>query len=340
MYLLFKTLKMTAQVSKFLIISDAEPDDLLALQVLLNWCNKHFVSKENIFILSTLRNSAESASVLSKISGQFYSDLHVHIGTSGLKPPFKDPSGKLITSSINVSHDKDSTKEQLVGFVNSGTSKTSIILLAPAIDLSIDVLGRLDSNQIHGIWNWGGPNFNISKMDQEIPVDDKNNSFNWRVDANSMAKLLHWSQTHQLPVYVGTPTIYQESIGYIGENKVILGIHEDDPRCKSICEKIHTCPHLEYIKIWMHQWNDDIPQAIKERVNIRPGIVQFTPADPIAMCMLLYPEIIKSTKSIGFSINSHDKIICTREEKSSLVFVNDIDYVAFLSKLERNLRFL
>jgi hypothetical protein len=76
------------KMEKIVVISDGEPDDLIAIRMLLLELVKRRVQPENIFILSTLRNAAESAAILNEIIQPIYPTLFAHVGTSGLKKPF------------------------------------------------------------------------------------------------------------------------------------------------------------------------------------------------------------------------------------------------------------
>jgi hypothetical protein len=77
-------------------VSDAEPDDLIALWLLLGECRRRGTPAESVFVMSTLRDAADSAAVLDKIVREFYPAVRTRVGTSGFKPPFQDASGRLI----------------------------------------------------------------------------------------------------------------------------------------------------------------------------------------------------------------------------------------------------
>ena len=439
-YMAAATAKSTAMTkrNRIAVISDAEPDDLVAIWMLLQDCKKRGVPAESIFVMSTLRDAMDSASVLDKIVHAFYPTVRVRVGTSGFKPPFKDVSGRLITrhyrgkekhrSSVSQSSDVSpasqssdvspastfttaaaATEPASMGTNSSTTTslataapaaastitttttdttilssgsidlltfimnsakgeKTDLLLLAPAIDLPFVILSQIPAARIGGIWSWGGPNLQPTVLAQlatmdvhgmlpsvgvavSVDIDDKSNSFNWRVESASTANFLEWAQRHSVPVCIVTPTIYQTSMT-LNEAGIILGVHEDDKQCHKAVTALKTSRvlGLELIRIWIDQWNKDVPELVKKRCGIRDGALQFTPADPLAVAVYLDPTLAKATtafctsfaavhvldnlKSDGTSDDLDTLTLPKRVPRPRSVFVTEVDFNAFLTALE------
>jgi hypothetical protein len=106
-----------------LIISDAEPDDLIALQMLLFYLKRQNVDEKEIFILSTLRNAAQSAVILDQVITKHYPDLRAAAGTSDVKPPFDFPKPPF------------GLRELSIILKSSPWRNIIVLILAPALDM-------------------------------------------------------------------------------------------------------------------------------------------------------------------------------------------------------------
>src|SRR5665648_259886 len=244
------------------VITDGEPDDLLALMLLFH--NVKYDAKD-LFVLASLRNADDTASVVQKVVDHYFPNLHVHVGKSGLKEPFIDRSGKIIDPDFKDQNPRDCV-HSLLEFINFDHDKTDVILLAPALDFSPFVLEQLDPRRLGQMWSWGGPFLSVNdevlrvKIDLPctLPMNHPSHSFNWRVETKSISNLLLWCQVHKINHYVSTPTIYKTCIPPVPVKiddtvqSLILHIHEADPKCASIVKKLKESKSslLNVVRTW------------------------------------------------------------------------------------------
>jgi hypothetical protein len=354
-------------MERVVVVSDAEPDDLIALRLLLLTLRARKVLASQILVLATLRNARESAHVLDKIIAPLYPELRALVGTSNSKKPFTDASGLLICAtprSHETEPDAADTKETRTGieemcaFVASAKPKSvDVLVLAPAIDLNRDILKRLPAENVRGIWAWGGmsqsPRHNATEPAPFVPapldrvpverlpptsissdyrtephvfavdasaiapldvsdkkefvcaerqeekraapaaavrqiafsdVSDKSASFNWRSAPVETVELLQWSQEHHVPFTIATPCVYQTTSAWAN----FVGVTEENN--PAFAKLLREKPDLKLIATWIKQWNEICPDAVKVRCNLRPGSLQFTPADPVAVAVYLWPD--------------------------------------------------
>jgi hypothetical protein len=416
------TEKKKERMERVVIISDAEPDDLIALRMLLLNLHARKVPASCILVLATLRNARESANVLDKVIVLVYPELRSLVGTSNSKKAFTDTSGLLICVTLprrepEIAETKEAKNgvDVMCDFVASANPRSvDMLVLAPPIDLNKDILARLSSGNIRGIWAWGGlpsaelPSSSLieidkksgSKLDQDmlaipmsgsvlpesnatsvLPVSrstfgpterkaverkttqfqrqiyasdvcDKLASFNWRSAPAETAELLKWSQRHRVPYTIATPAVYRTTSAWAN----FVGVTEDNN--PTFVKLLREKPELALIRIWIQQWNEICPEAVKLRCKILPGSLQFTPADPVAVAVYLWPEsIIAAQELVHFADveNTRDSIreapSSFREDSSSfreapacdydttllgdatITFVNAINYEFFVEKL-------
>jgi hypothetical protein len=351
--------------AKVVVISDAEPDDLISIRMFLKEFVKRKVAAENIFILSTLRNSLESAQVLDKIIKPIYPTLFSHVGSSSTKKPFVDKSGLLITSPEKEDEKKSEENSQqsngvdkMIKFINEAKDKfVDILLLAPAIDLSDYTTSRISPEKIRGIWSWGG--LTLVKTEEEKDekstslsqeskqttssssqltrspqaVDSKQASFNWRTSPQETIHLLNWAQKNKISYTICTPAIYQTTSAWSN----FSGVTEEN--CPVFTKKLKEDKELFLVATWIKQWNEICPEAVKKRCNIGPESLQFTPADPCCIATYLWPSEMIGASGCEKIILDDNQLVkrLTKEDEltttSTISFINEINYKFFIDRL-------
>ena len=293
---------------KILIITDLEPDDRKALDVLVS----KFTANEILFIGSTVMHAARKKALILKILNQLgLNTIPVYQGSGG-KELFNEKLNSIKAASTYTREGRGILPDEELEAVcklptssselytkllevlkNANKSSIEIALLAPPTDLvkvlSYDYELRKKIKKIYVMGGWNEL--------QEKGSICRRTTYNWDMDPAASAKLMQMSD---IPMMLfSTHAISRHFTGSINSSNskhLIQQIKQSDLKSLPDAEKA------------MMSWNQHVMETIP---RLRPVIEphkdhQFTPADPIVAVSMITENFVERSTKVRININLNE----------------------------------
>lgn len=333
----------TQQKNKFIIITDLEPDDRIALHVIA----ARIPQDQILFFGSMIKNANRKQELVRKLLDQLgFTDVPLYQGTGGPAESYYDivssraareysQEGEhlLPVTELELLQHASYSSPDLQNHIEAALEKYSnvqFVLLAPPTDL-VAVLKknpRLKKNikHIHIMGGWA-----------EVQEDGKQvlrTTYNWNMDPVASAKLVLMKD---IPM-----TLYSSHT----IKKWFDGGSCNIDNCKAVIER------MEQLKPEMPSLNDQIIAAtswdehvIAKIPALKPVIEpykgkQFTPADPLVVVGIVNPAFIVTREAIDIRMDIDDfnkdkgfRVYVTPDATSKIDLVQAVDVELFKKEL-------
>lgn len=329
---------------KFIIITDLEPDDKIALHIIAAKIPHEQILFVGVTIMDTYKKKLLTRRLLDQLG---LIDIPVYQGTGGTSTSYYDIESSKAAREYN--HDEDIqfqlndiissdyySGEELQNNIEKSLSShnnINIILLAPPTDLMI-ILSRDPSlsKNINSIYVMGGWN---------QCEDNLRSTYNWNMDPISTYKLL---DIKDIPIILYSSHIIK---------RLFLGgsINTDTyPKIFKLINKYkQNLPSLVDLESSMLSWNSHVIKTIPSLINIigKYNGKQFTPADPLVVIGIINNNLIKETKNVRIKIDIDDidkskgfRIFIEQDHTSNISLITDMNVSIFENEIIDTLKIL
>lgn len=347
------SLDSQAYRKNLIVITDLEPDDRIALNLLAARFGERLK-----FVGTTVMNAWRKKVLAEQYLKQLgLTGIKVYVGTGGRSTDYPDiASSRAAREYENEGHTilSDQQKEQLSGdklprgarylqerleavLKNSAESKfkMEIILLAPPTDL-VAVLAK-DPNlksgigHIHIMGGW------VEAPTATAGVTEKRTTYNWNMDPKASAQLMAMAD---IPMTLYSSHIIKPSFS---GGSISPASH---PEIIRIIESSRAPSLLTFRTAgasWDHHLIEKIP-PLQKVIGENAGR-QFTPADPLVVVGMLNPKITTSSAPVNIEIDLKNvdqargyKVNVNENPQSKIQLVTAIDSSLFASELLEGLK--
>jgi len=327
------------QAKKYIIITDLEPDDRIALHVLA----ARIPHNEILFVGTTIKNAARKKALTRKLLDQLrLATIPVYQGSGGTAEMYYDIAssraareyehegkGILAEDELKVMSAMSYSSNELQQHIKSALETydaIECIVLAPPTDL-VAVLEKnpllkksIQHVYIMGGWSEQNENGNIVLR----------TTYNWNMDPQASTQLLDMKD---IPMTVYSSHTIKK---YFGGGSCNC---DTCPRIINILEQYKDqLPSLIDQQIAAYSWDQHIIQkipALKEVIEAYSG-KQFTPADPLVVIGVINNNLIQKKIPVDLCIDLNDldvakgfRIQVTHNLSSNIQLVDSIDIEIF-----------
>ena len=336
--------------NKFIVITDLEPDDRIALHILAARIPKN----EVLFVGATIKNAARKKELVRKLLDQLqWKDIPVYQGSGGAPESYHDivssraareyaQEGEHLLPEVKLEQLKHAnySSQKLQDHIEIALKNNhdlQFILLAPPTDL-VAVLEKNPALKKHikHIYIMGGWS--------ELQEDGKTvlrTTYNWNMDPEASAKLL---EMNDIPMTLYSSHTIKDSFD---------GGSCNIDNCRVVIERMSALqsqlPSLQDQEIAALSWDEHIMAKIpvlKDVIEPYKG-KQFTPADPLVIVGIINPKLIVSVEAIDIHIDVNDldkakgfRLFVTPNAQSKIQLVQAIDVDIFKKETIRSLEML
>lgn len=330
--------------NKFIVITDLEPDDRIALHVLAARIPKD----EILFVGATIKNSALKRELIQRLLNQLgLSDVTVYQGSGGAAASYRDiassraareytKEGENILPAEELSrlrqapYASTALQEQIEAALKKNTD-VQFIMLAPPTDL-VAVLDKNPSLKKHikHIYIMGG-----WTESQEHGKTVLRTTYNWNMDPEASAKLMEMSD---IPM-----TLYSSH----SIKQFFSGGSLNVKNCPEVIEQMKNlkskAPSLRDQATAALCWDEHVMEKIPALKNVIEPYKgeQFTPADPLIVIEIANPRLATETEAIDVNIDLNDldqargfRVYVTPNARSKIRLVKAIDTDLFKKELK------
>lgn len=297
--------------NKFIIITDLEPDDRIALHLMKG----HLATSrdELLFVGTTVKNAARKKALTRKLLDQLgLNTIPVYQGSGGTAESYYDIASSraareysqegeniLPEAELNRLHSADYSSQELQEHIETALENNhdvQFIMLAPPSDL-VAVLEKnpaLKRNikHIHIMGGWSEA--------QEQGQNVLRTTYNWNMDPRASAQLM---SMNDIPM-----TLYSSH----SIKEFFNGGSCNIDNCKSVIQRMSTMksylPSLEDQEIAALSWDEHIMAKLpllKDLIAPYKG-KQFTPADPLVIGGIINHNLIRETEAVDIRIDLND----------------------------------
>ena len=314
------------KMPRYIIITDLEPDDQMALII----ASVLIPANEIYFIGATVLHSGQKKILAENVLQELDYKVPVIQGAGGKPNDYEDivssRAAREYCHGINTTlhHTSDDLKDA-IKMTLSKNENVEFVLLAEPTDLVL----ALHENQslkrsikhIHMMGGW------ITKGETNWTT------YNWNMGPSVSASLIEMSE---LPMTIYSshmikPAFLVGSINRANHPKLIERIDE-------LLDKV---PALKSHRTASTNWNNHLIKKIPALAKVIGSYCdhQFTPADPIVIMCLVYPDIIIRKNSATLKMHLTDKdsncgyhIDITNDKSSQISIIEQIDVDKFIAK--------
>lgn len=334
-----------SDLSKFIVITDLEPDDRIALHILCSTIEQ----RQLLFVGTTVMHAARKKVLAKRLLDQLgFNQIPVFQGTGNKAENYPDISssraareytneGRNILAEeeldkLNAIEPSSSELQENIEKALKENNNIELIVLAPPTDL-VAVLKRnpdLKKNIKH-IYVMGGWTELLNNSGQAVTL---RTSYNWNMDPISSADLM---KITDIPM-----TLYSSHIikRFFHGGSINF---ENFPEIINCLDKLKKqLPSLIDQEIASLSWDNHIINTIPALSNIIEPFKgnQFTPADPLVICGIFNKNIIKKAIRINVHIDVNDKdssngfrVYVEPNINSNIELVDSINIKAFEKEL-------
>lgn len=285
-------------MAKYIIITDLEPDDWMALLLTATL----IPAKHVLFVGTVLLDSGVRKTLAERILQELNYSVPVIQGSGGNPEDYEDigssRAAREYTHTVeSPKHTNPIKSDDLKNAIRSALNQydnLEFVFLAPPTDL-VAVLQEDPSlkkkiKHIHVMGGW-----------VSIAPDVHRTTYNWNMDPVASAALV---QMNDIPMTLFSSHLIKAAFqgGSINRANYPQLIDKIDTL-------IPTVPALQKQRLASTKWNQHLIQRIPVLANIIGPYVdhQFTPADPIVIISLVYPELITEKRPVTLKIILDDK---------------------------------
>jgi len=338
------------KTEKFIVITDLEPDDRIALHVLAARIPKDQI----LFVGTTVKNAARKKELTRKLLDQLQlQDVPLYQGSGGSAASYHDIASSraarqysqegenlLSVEKLNELEHADYSSTELQNHLKNALEENhdvQIILLAPPTDL-VAVLAETPSlkKNIKHIYIMGGW---VELQEHEQTV--LRTTYNWNMDPVASAQLM---KMNDMPMTLYSSHTIKESFSGGSCN-----IDNATAVINCMNELQSQMPSLKDQTIAALSWDEHIMAqipALKEVIEPYKG-KQFTPADPLVIIGIINNDLIASEQAVDVKIDLTDldaskgfRVYVTPNWASKIRLVQEINVDVFKKQLVESLHML
>jgi inosine-uridine nucleoside N-ribohydrolase len=330
--------------NKFIVVTDLEPDDRIALHVLAAKIPKD----EILFIGTTVKNAARKKVLTRKLLDQLdLKDIPLYQGSGGSAESYHDIASSRAAREYSQEGEEILSIEErnklehacysnteLQGHIKNAFEKYNdiqFILLAPPTDL-VAVLEKEPSlkKNIKHIYIMGGW--------AEIKEGELRTTYNWNMDPEASAKLM---KMNDIPM-----TLYSSHSIKKSFNGGSCNINNSTAIINCMDELKSKMPSLHDQEIAALSWDNHIIAKIPALKNIIEPYKgkQFTPADPLVIVGIINHDLIALEEPVYVNIDLNDldkakgfRVYVEPNASSKIKLVEKIDVDVFKQELIKSL---
>lgn len=262
-------------MNKLFIVTDVEPDDFLAIIMVIEHFIKTKTSFKNLLICSSLMNANKKKLIIKKLLESYnIKDDIVFSGYNGLKPEYKQEGVNILTENERkIERIENEIYEQFVEFTTD--SKIDILMLANPVTISNLLKGY--ENNVNKIYIMGG-HFN------------NNCSYNFSINMKATTEFFDWVKKFEKECFIYSSHMFAANYnGYYNEKKfpdVIKTIFSSKKKS------------IEYFRKMMENWDSYMceDKSMISRIGKENIGRQFAPADVICSIGYLFGDKIELKK--------------------------------------------
>ena len=218
-------------MKRLIVISDAEPDDLVALKCILAWAWQFCMQDSDLLVIGCGRDPRDAQHILQCIVNESdFTTLKVVQGAGSKNDKFQNV-GKVFPDQKEVTLQNDAT-QALIDFTKKGESY-HIVCLSTWRDLFL-AHQSMDWTKCAGVLISGGPDATGQP------------SFNLRSDVEAMQALLPFWHTQHFEVKLFGPLLYATS------NYCNVSCNQDT--LPKTTKAVFESDHFKSVAKWVEQW--------------------------------------------------------------------------------------
>ena len=337
-------------IRRFIVITDLEPDDRIALHILA----AKIPHDEILFVGTNIKNAARKKALTRKLMDQLgLIDIPVYQGTGGAPESYYDIASSRAAREYaqegedllpldqlqqlnHMSYSSLDLQNQIEGALDHW-SNIEFILLAPPTDI-IGVLNKKPALKKHikHIYVMGGWS--------EVKEGNKTilrTTYNWNMDPIASAQLM---SMNDIPMTLYSSDLIKHFFNGGSCNMI---------NCKDVMMKMEalesSLPSLHDQKVAALSWDNHIIQKIPAlQLTVEPYKgKQFTPADPLIIVGIVNKKLITKSELVDITIDVQDldkskgfRVDVAPDSKSKIMLVTAIDTQIFKDELIDSLNIL
>jgi len=335
---------------KFIVITDLEPDDRIALHILAARIPKDRLLLVGTTVMNAARKQALTRRLLDQLS---FGKVPVFQGTGGIASSYDDIASSraareythegnniLSENELEILSKEPHSSLELQKKIKKAlkaNDNVELILLAPPTDLVrvLNTRPELRKNIKH-IYVMGG----WTEI-QDLQNTILRSTYNWNMDPVSSAQLM---EMNDIPMTIYSSHIIKQFFKGGGINSANF------PKIIKLINKYKTkLPSLVDQELAGLSWD----KHVIEKIPMLSGIVapyqgqQFTPADPLVIIGIINNNLIKKAVPVNIHIDINDKDVArgfrvevSLSSASKILLVEEIDCAVFEDEILKSFKCL